>query len=63
MAIKIIDSGGDTEQNVNQYILDTDDDVAKLPQEKRLSGSMALVLTSGDLWGCNTEGKWVRIGG
>lgn len=44
-----------------EFICDTDDDVANLPE--CCAGSAALVSASGKVWIVNASGEWVEFGG
>ena len=50
-----------TNQVMYDYIIDTDEDVANLPQSP--VGSNAVSLASGTVFVVNTQGEWVAFGG
>ena len=50
-----------TNQVMYDYIIDTDEDVANLPQSP--VGSNAVSLASGKVFVVNTQGEWVAFGG
>ena len=50
-----------TNQVMYDYIIDTDEDVANLPQSP--VGSNAVSSASGKVFVVNTQGEWVAFGG
>lgn len=69
MAIKMIKKEYPVHLNTNEFvctlICDTAADVANLQTEHPNcgTGSMALVIDTGDVYVVNTSGKWVVFGG
>ena len=63
--INLYKQDGDTLYGIKEFILDSAEDVANLPTNipKIRVGSTALVISSGDLYMLNGDGKWVLIGG
>lgn len=63
MSYKIIDKRFIPLTNVvmHDYIIDTDEDVANLPNAS--AGSHAVSLATGKVFVVNTQGKWVAFGG
>lgn len=48
-------------EEVREFICDTEEDVASLPQ--CCSQSTALVCSTGDVYIVNASGQWVKFGG
>ncbi|MBQ8603904.1 MAG: hypothetical protein IJ410_03550 [Oscillospiraceae bacterium] len=63
MAYKLIDKEYSHTQGgyVQDYICDTNADVASLPVCR--CGSSALVIDTGDVYVVNTTGEWAKVGG
>lgn len=45
-----------------EYVCDTASDVANLPSNVP-AGSAALVIATGDVYVCNSQGTWIKLGG
>jgi hypothetical protein len=60
MAFKLISTNGQVQYNVDEYVIDTPDDLKKLPA-KSAQGSVALCTSTGDLYIKNSSGEWVII--
>lgn len=63
--INLYKQDGDTLYGIKEFIIDSAEDVANLPTNipKIRVGSTALVISSGDLYMLNGDGKWVLLGG
>ena len=63
--INLYKQDGDTLYGIKEFIIDSAEDVANLPTNipKIRVGSTALVISSGDIYMLNGDGKWVLIGG
>lgn len=63
MAYKMIDKRfvPQTNEEMHDYIIDTDADVSNLPASP--IGSNAVSLASGKVFVVNTQGEWVAFGG
>ena len=63
--INLYKQDGDTLYGIKEFIIDSAEDVANLPTNipKIRVGSTALVISSGDLYMLNGNGKWVLLGG
>lgn len=62
MAIEQIAPFSKCERRRYDYIIDTDEDVADLP-ETCAAGSTALSCASGEMFIVNASHKWVKLGG
>lgn len=62
MAIKMVSTNGQIQYNVDEFVVDTPDDIKKLPN-RSVMGSMALCLSTSDVYVKDGKGKWVIIGG
>lgn len=60
MGYKLISTNGTIQYNVNEYIIDTPEDLNFLPINC-VMGSSALCLSNGSVYIKNSEGKWVEI--
>jgi hypothetical protein len=60
MGYKLISTNGDVQYNVNEYIVDTPEDLEKLPYNC-VMGSSALCLSNSSVYIKNSKGKWVEI--
>lgn len=56
--IKLISSNGEVQYDVNEYVCDTLDDIAKLPKNCAM-GSFAIVISTGDVFILNSNKEWV----
>lgn len=63
MAIKLVDRewSSQLESYVNEYIVDTEVDIASLPE--CCAGSSALVVETAAVYMVNASGEWVPFGG
>lgn len=62
MAIMQIVPFSECEQRRFEYIIDNDEDAAKLP-ERCAPGSMALSCATGNVFIVNASRAWVKLGG
>ena len=60
MAYNMISTNGQVRYHVDEYVIDTPDDLKKLPA-KSAQGSVALCTSTGDLYMKNGSGEWVAI--
>ena len=60
MAQKMISTNGQVQYNVDEYVIDTPDDLKKLPVRSAM-GSVALCTSTGDVYIKNGSGEWVII--
>lgn len=61
MAIATRAQNGEIRYGVNDYILDSPDDLAQLKRIPCAAGSSALILSSFQVYFKNTQGEWVEI--
>lgn len=62
MAFKLISTNGQVQYNIDEFALDSVDELQKLPKRSAM-GSMALILSTGDVYVKNGKGEWVLLGG
>ena len=60
--INLYKQDGETLYGIKEFILDSEDDLSKLPTSIR-SGSSALVIPTGAVYFLSGEKKWVAVGG
>lgn len=60
MAVNMISTNGQVRYHVDEYIIDTPDDLEKLPPQAA-PGSAAICASNGEVYMKNGEGKWVAI--
>lgn len=60
MSVNMISTNGQIQYNVNEYVIDTPDDLKKLPISCAM-GSTAICTSTGDVYIKNGSGKWVVI--
>ena len=60
MAYQITSSNGKKQYNVNEYVIDTLDDINKIPAYAAM-GSTVFVISTGALYMKNSDGNWVAI--
>ena len=58
--IKLTSSNGEIQYDVNEYVCDTPEDVAKLPKNCSMGGS-AIVISTGDVYMLNSQKEWVKV--
>lgn len=59
--VNLYKQDGETLYGIKEYILDSPEDVGKLPKDIK-AGSTALVITSGDIYILNGRKEWVLLG-
>ena len=57
--IKLTAVSGDTMYDIHEYVVDTVDDLPKIPQ--CAMGSTALVISTATLYVRNSAGEWVKL--
>ena len=60
MAYKMISTNGQTQYGVDEFIIDTPDDLPNLPPRSAM-GSTALDISTGDVYIKNSTGEWKKI--
>lgn len=60
MGYRLTSTNGDIQYNVNEYVIDSLEDLEKLPQNC-VMGSSALCLSDSSVYIKNSKGKWVKI--
>ena len=60
MAYKLISTNGQIQYNVDEYVIDSPNDLEKLPK-KSAQGSVALCTSTGDVYIKNSSGEWIVI--
>ena len=60
--ITLYKQDGEVLYGIKEYLLDSPEDLSKLPTDVR-SGSSALILSTGEIYFLNGNKKWVLIGG
>ena len=57
MGFNLTSTNGQIQYNVDQYVIDSPDDLEKLPK-KCVMGSSALCLSNGTVYIKNSKGEW-----
>lgn len=60
MGFKMISTNGQTQYNVDEYVIDSPDDLEKLPKRSAM-GSAALCLSDGAVYMKNSAGEWKEV--
>lgn len=60
MGYRLTSTNGDIQYNVNEYVVDSPEDLDKLSQNC-VMGSSALCLSNGSVYIKDSKGKWVEI--
>jgi len=60
MAVNMISSNGQIRYNVDEYVIDTPDDLKNMPRQAA-PGSTAICTSTGDVYMKNGTGKWVAL--
>ena len=60
MGFKMISTNGQTQYNVDEYVIDSPDDLEKLPKRSAM-GSAALCLSDGTVYMKNSTGEWKEV--
>lgn len=61
--INLYKQDGETLYGIKEFLLDSQEDVKNLPIEKVHVGSIALVISSGELYVFNGNKEWTMVGG
>lgn len=56
---KLITANGETSYGINEYVVDTPEDIESLPRCDM--GSIAFVISTATVYMKNSEGNWVEI--
>jgi hypothetical protein len=62
MSIIIKTQNGEVRYGINEYTLDTPQDLTELNSVQCASGSVALIISTGEVYMKNSENKWEPIG-
>lgn len=60
MAYNMIATNGQTQYGVDEFVIDSPDDLDKLPSRSK-QGSVALDISTGDVYMKNSSGEWLAI--
>ena len=60
MAYKMTSTNGQTQYGVDEFIIDSPDDLDLLPKRSAM-GSAALCLSDGAVYVKNSKGEWVEV--
>ena len=60
MAYKMISTNGQAQYGVDEFVIDTPDDLKDLPPRSAM-GSAALDISTGDVYMKNSSGEWKKI--
>lgn len=60
MAYKMIATNGQTQYNINEFVVDSPDDLKTLPNNSAM-GSVALCLKDGSVYVKDSKGQWVEV--
>ena len=60
MAIKMISTNGQIQYGVDEFVIDSPDDLKKLPSRSQM-GSAALCLENGTVYMKNSQGEWKEV--
>ena len=60
MSYKMISTNGQVQYGVDEFVIDSPDDLEKLPT-RSLMGSAALCLSNGAVYMKNSDGEWVEV--
>lgn len=60
MAIQLMSTNGNVQYNIDEYAVDSPDELEKLPK-KSVMGSVAICTSTGDIYIKNGSGKWVVL--
>lgn len=59
---KLYNAGRQANIQLREYVVDTPDDIATLPESDPF-GSVALVISTGDIYMKNSSGEYHKLGG
>ena len=51
---------GDTQYNIREYVIDSAEDIAKLPTDGAM-GSTAIVISTSEAYMLNSKKEWVKM--
>lgn len=57
--IKLIESNGS--YRINEYVVDTPDDIKNLPRDGIMMGSSAIVISTAEVYMLNSANEWVKL--
>ena len=60
MGVKMTSTNGQVQYNIDEFVIDTPDDLQKLPKKSAM-GSAALCLSDGSVWVKGSDGQWVEV--
>ena len=60
MAYNILSQNGEVQYGVNEFVIDSPEDLKKLP-DKTAMGSSALCLSNGEVYMKDSSGEWKAI--
>lgn len=60
MAYKLIATNGQIQYGIDEFIIDSPDDLEKLPKRSNM-GSQALCLEDGSVYVKNSSGEWKEV--
>ena len=60
MAYKMISTNGQIQYGIDEFIIDSKEDLQKLPK-RSMPGSAAICTSTGDVYIKNASGKWVVL--
>lgn len=60
MSIKLTSSNGQVAYDVNEYVVDTPDEIQNLPKKCGM-GSTAIVISTSEVFMKNGRGEWVKM--
>lgn len=58
--VRLIASNGEIQYNINEYCIDSSDDIANLPKDCAM-GSTAIVISTSEVYMKNGTGDWVKL--
>lgn len=58
--IKLISANGDIQYDVNEYVIDTPEDLMNMPKDCAM-GSIAIVVSTSEVYMKNSAGEWVKL--
>lgn len=58
--VKLLAANGDIQYDVNEYAIDTPDDITNLPKDCAM-GSTAIVISTAELYMKNSVGEWIKL--
>ncbi len=60
MAYKMISTNGQTQYGIDEFVIDSPDDLEKLPKRSQM-GSAALCLSNGAVYMKDSNGEWKEV--